>query len=755
MKGWRPSDFVVASQFCPTEEVHERLRALAEDVGCGAAVLLTFSGKELLRSLCFAVASDLHLETQFRDDLRKYEYERSKSSAPLSAALPENGGRLEADVVTRLGRQRCLRRIATRNRALRWRSFREGDIRKVSIVLLVSSDRTKIPRRSLHMPGLLTMISGTANLSTHRDELVMREMRKATTASRESRPASVVRDLLNASKAITDSDAVALYIVHPNPPALELKEATPKHPELSKPHSLIPIPSGGQRLSGYAPAAMRRRRPQLGMVVHKSASGSPWASTKGTSPRAEVAVPILAVPERDAGPCLAVLCLTRFGKNRHYGGWDLALLRNLSLRIGSALWVHREEETSEKLIKLSMGTGIYSERQEPEDLVAATVSDQRLADMLGSMADLTASSSATLRLLDAKVSDSGEPRLTLRRVLAVPDGNLLHEYDHIDLESTRSANAWAAREGLARNLPEISPTSKKFLVIKERPWVRSSISLPLIHANRILGTLNLESSVPRSYDHLQGRLASIALQVAHYIGAREQERLQEAIGLALRLVDVVHEIRKETRALTDFATEEFGSANKPMQKRICAQLLGNARRIDELLLVQMLAQHEPPSSALLALGDLLAEARDRARLSESLVVDGVSVRRLNEYLPTGDSSELLLVALTEALNNVARNKSISRPVITTAQEFKIGGEPSVLLSFTHRTKSLMSARTTDPYHQVATRFSTNNLEELRLGAFLAGSIMRLIGGDAYLRRESVRSAVTTLRIPVRHRQESQ
>ncbi len=380
------------------------------------------------------------------------------------------------------------------------------------------------------------------------------------------------------------------------------------------------------------------------------------------------------------------------------------------------------------------------------------------------LVDYTQSLSATCRILTGDVGEVFDR--SLYRVSVFPEAEGIKSPERIPLHDVASSvNAWTAVNGRPVYLSAIhhieatdeAPAKAEIPDLGlyaglEAPAVyremRSELCVPIFAEGRLVGTINLESAHPRAYDST----AEVASESANTIGVAlltsrrsiGAELIMDAGGFLDRrheLDRLLHVLREEIRT--------GNSADSPK--------LGEwERQVDSILhyiyLQPRLAIADEETNP--TVGTTLLEALVHTKWSDTSGGTDELLRFLDPDAGEGAKTEFesclrasigreqataLKFALIQALGNVRVHSRGAKPAKPWAQEIRlrlhqrtIGGVVNVYVAL-RSLASLRRLNALDVDKVYREPIMIQDDERTRMGAYIAGEVLRRCGGSAFMR----------------------
>jgi GAF domain-containing protein len=473
--------------------------------------------------------------------------------------------------------------------------------------------------------------------------------------------------------------------------------------------------------------------------------GSP---TDERHPYAELAVPIKKPDPGSSKPIvLGVLNVEKAypDDEGYYSDHDLSILLMLALRF--CLW---REGLTAAMVNRSFARVTPPNHHEGQELPEVFHSAKHvyiphdfqvvrphLSDTLQQAYDLTRSKTATLRLLS---TDAGH----LVRFCTSPDsGTEVRSADHyaISVDNPDSVNARVARTGKAEYLKDLYDHSVQQRVLKVRGKVRSEYCLPVFVHERLVGTLNFESEYPDAYSAEKYFLRAVLEQVQLALSFAQQFHEQTVLSVSARLTLNSHELLK--------CADDVGKLAEHASTDVATELLrlkGRLRRYAEIT---------PRTDSANSSTDRHPDHKTYGSVLRDIVAAKNIGHLVTWDLPIdGDFSDVLaahqLQPISLVMNEILDNSFLQATMVR-------GGQIRIDLAQLRR--GGIDYRTITVIHNIAWpiapellrqvyRVPIKKTDRLHIGAFLAGAIMRSIGGDVQIAMTpNKRHSITVVEIP--------
>jgi GAF domain-containing protein len=452
------------------------------------------------------------------------------------------------------------------------------------------------------------------------------------------------------------------------------------------------------------------------------------ARTEGMEPYAELAVPIIQPnPGSSTLNILGVLNVEKVHPidRGYYSDHDIDILRMLALRFclwrlglvaalaSRSLWLETASERVEEVHTVKSLTTLVDNRI-PYDFHEV---QERLSDILRQAYYLTRSKTATIRLLSTDA-------LQLVRFCACPDEVMAHPHETIPIARSNSVNAFVARTGEACDLKDLVKR-KSFLpyrgllnVLTAREGIRSEYCLPIIIRGRLVGTINLESEYIDAYSGEKHFLHAVLGQVQLALSFAQTRHEDSVLSAGARVTMNAHELLKCTSELGTLAR----SAPNHIQEKLrglhtrltmCALPSHGDKRVDDGV---------PARTGYRKLIQQLSESRNIAHTIEWHDPDEVA----DDSIPEASCSMIRLV-LWEILDNSfsQATKVPGGRIRVSLKQTVLGGRRYTIILISNPLQVMIGEDIIGKLYRVPIQKE----DRPHIGAFLAGAMMRSVGGD--------------------------
>jgi hypothetical protein len=751
---WDPREFIEHRVYCPLSDIQDALDRERVHLGASELLLISFDPWSVLRTLTLLSFTSHEAVTAILDELKG----APDPPDPRRVANPMMSGLgSDQEVGTLLDTlshtafygpgSRLWDHLLTMHAENPWRLMAElAPDPNLIVNCLLLARGTSADASATFVRDVITMVNGTANASVHRDAETTRHVDEALNAiaASESPPTSGHADptqhLLEMAKRVSRSTAAAILRYDQQlAPKLRLvsRQSRSDDPAIRLKEDEIDIAiSTGPTL--LAVSAFTTRRPLLYQTgsTWRGQYSSTFCDDDGDVPT-EIAVPIPAVPGGGTTPNAGVLVLCRqHADEGQYGDYDLAILRNVALRIAlidsaiaideaslGVLATAKYAASAEPAgapgraleVQAYVGSPSDNPRPLPVDLERALPGAAAVVEFA---ARVTGSHSATLRLLT--LPPQRRSRYVLSRVLAWPLDRLNDEDQDIDVNADDSVNAYVARTGHVVYLPNIrdraSFTPYRGLdatrALQNRSS-RSELCAPICADSRLIGTMNLESPVLYGYSMMSNLVEASAQQIGMLVAAIRRNYLREVLSIGSDVQSSAHDLAgllsKLNMQSAPYA-EQLIDDVKAVLESVIGRLEPSADEVGTI-----------SSGGSRTVGDLLDKASKDSKVAVTL--------RPSCSLPVDwdeRTERRLYLAFFEILKNCSANGRTDASGIPAVAALKgrLAGQDTVDVHVTHR--HLPSQQ---PNTRVLYRSPVEKEDRLHFGAYTAGAIIRSLGGE--------------------------
>jgi GAF domain-containing protein len=733
---WQPADYILHGTHCPKAIIVATLERMAANLGTARLLHVAFDRDELIGSLTFAVGFPTGLEDKVRRQLLMARRPiAARNLTAVCTTLPEvTGGQatelaelLVKEIVDTVGALRSareplspeeltvlggLKRGIYLPNSIRDSTSSPGDIRSLLLFDLVPINPAFIG--SAVVTDFAVQVRSTPEASSQRDRAVMAEVEQklvAPTTVNNGDLQTVIDNAIKLAVEVTGSDAGVVYIREPH-----------------KGDSLLRLSSyGGWSYPGRVPRG--RLSPLFGVLgQNQSMQLHNWNITRQRSnqpsvPNGTVLISPVGGPAGDPwGRPVAVLVLLRHDEDAAYSAYDLALVRNVSLRIALARTTSamsnigvvitrlrsRVDWTEDLDVAGDVGRDANARVALPRDVTRAV---GRIAPELRELAAYTDSHSATLRIALPHALVREAHGLALVRV-ASSGKEPWAEAQQVQEERDGGFNWECFRSGKDVYVPNVQGADG---FIQVRPDTAAELSSPIRVEGQLVGTLNLESPIKGAYSNLRPLVGAFCGAVGRTLADARASLEQDVVDGAAKALNHRHTLDGKLETLKHNLKAytidgQLLSLLEDSLARIRTEV-DEMRKVDSVL----------PSSKQ-RLPEILESAADDASYDGDLPL--VPDREENIPCWDGSTARWLRICVANILSNIVNytalspNDSGGRPLRSIEYGLtRLGGVDSVVLTFTNYSE--------DPVNpaQIVNLYRCPLPDEdgkLRVGAFVAG-----------------------------------
>lgn len=787
---WTAQDYVVERRFCPVEQLQNTISDYLTAVDASEILVLTHHKTLFLQTLSFLSHNGSREGVGLRSDFDAASLRRRNPFA--EDPLWDMTSTLEADDVLAallragLFENRSATVLVQNLRALGTSSpwtllsapgpYEGSALRCVAFVRGVQRLRDERADRRF-LEDMIVMANGTAQASVFRDKSVQREVDNAlkymSTIQAEPIVRRILPELVAMAQRVTQSVAAVVYLFDHSKSRGERQLVVAVRSgaeEYALRDGVLQLAESNFDNRVSATAAFARNRPLLLGAERDTANAlSSTFECRGSPLKVEIALPIPAAPGTSATPNAGVLVLCRAlsPASQAYGNYELALLRNVALRIALVRTSLMMEEAGAAIARVAKayaaaepapddassqpGSAVWSGSMErpgiakspdlPDDLRLALPIVSPTISLAGR---LTGANSATLRLLTLGTEGlHGYSELVLRRIVAWPDWRVDDDYPIVRLTQP-SINAWVARTG---QLCDVGDTARlpdpryegldRSLAIEDRRTA-SELCFPIVVDKRVVGTLNLESDRVGAFVLHKSVAAACAAQVGLAIAAVRRQGLQRVLSIGSDVHASAHELAGLADKLRPLYTAgdsgalnvAIGQATKTLKDIVATLQLSEASSTSPL---------PEEGQEVLGIRETIAAAADSA---------GLQIRSVELHAPELDwaitTQRRVYLALYAVFDNASAHGTVGPlgyPIIYGNVQ-TVGNHDYLDLQIVNRLRRLQRPRVSALYRQ-----PIEGSDRMHFGAYLAGAILRSLGGDVYARMVAQRDMMTVMSVP--------
>lgn len=781
---WRATEYVNERRFCPLDDIQKavdkyRYRHLSE---IEELVVISFDQDACLRTLSFVAEIDTVVGVALREALSEHSFRfkntvganplwRLLDAAGLDGALANlaDPGLYEQNVVNPFFR------LLNEVHGQRPWCVVGGPLRPVAEIgvncLVLCGGG--VPRGGAGFVRVVTvMVNGTVNASTYRDRRVTTQVELAFDKLL-TRPDGKISDELYAplvamARQVTQSSAAAVYFYDGTvaPDVRLVARTADAEPGYRLRQSALP------ELDSYADAELaavsfaRRRMLLLPERHGRRGMRSTW-QYRDSDIRYEMAVPIPAAAAGGSIPDAGVIVLCRGNDSRalEYGNYELALVRNVVLRIallrialmmedaGLAISkavkaLYQADAGVDPLLRRAVSTrppadtaARLTAARLPTDLARALPHVTPIIEFAGR---LTGSHSVTFRLLVRGAVDADRDMTpTLLRAIAWPGARMDEPFGALRLDGP-GVNAWVARHGRTCHLRDTEQVDalrgyEGLLGLVRVPTrrTRSELCVPVVVDGRLAATVNFEHAAANAFALMSNVALGCAAMAAQAISTVRRRNLRTVLSIGSEVQNSAHE-------LTKLADRLHRPGRDPRDRD---RLIADAgKTLDEV--IPILQPRETDQASAAPIADLHATVREAARVAgitdqiwaepERVTSDPVLVRWGHKM------ARQIYLALMEIFRNIAEYGSVDRVGIpeVSLRRLYLGGRSQVEIEIVHGVRSGRAVKVNELY-----RIPVQAADRPHIGAYQAGAIIRSLGGDVLARALPGDRLLTLISIP--------
>lgn len=785
---WDASAYILRGQHCPKSIIRTTLTSVGSTLGADRILHVAFDNRTVIGGLCFAVGFSPQLGVRIETLITRGAYRSTNKN--LIAICGEAA--FQAGGVTAFLPNPVVREIANVVAFLRLRhhSLRDQERREFlgqissgmyltntgspnspaspqaiqSIILL--SGVAKSPRLLQHsnlLNELSVQLKSTPEAASLSDQIIMAQVAErlhSQTEAGEPRPfGNFASDALDLALDVTNSQGGAVYTISGEPTTSFTLIAS---------RGVLPFP---QRLTHERPGALAAVVAQnRALQVHRWPLPMIRRTRTNNTPAGTVLLTPIGGPGGDPGrPAIGALIIFRQAPADAFSAYDLALARNVALRIAlarttdvmarigevttrlrtgtdwSALTANLQSNVHENPLMLAYeNTLTFSNAALPTDVkVVATL----VTPALKEIAELTDSHSVSLRLALPIASVDQQHGLALVRVASYPSPPWKEQLAVIT-EDKGGCNWECMRSGRPVYAPRVADR-ENYVQVRDR--TNSELSMPVRVEGLLVGTMNLESTLPDAYNPIRPLIASFAGAVGRTLGDARALLEQRAIDGAAQALNHKHSME---RRLDDLNEKIMQHCTDGDLLRIFELSINRIRQ--ELTAMRRVVVPEEEANS--TLGVVLQEAVRDVDFLEDVPTMGIDpgTDTILSALIRGYQCRALRIAIANILSNLANhtapspNDSGGRPLtdIRVSESF-LQGENQIVLSFLNYSDSYLDAERIANLYRCPIE---DNDGRLRVGAFLAGLNARRSRARLYSAVfPDFKTLRTTLVIPVESR----
>jgi GAF domain-containing protein len=598
---------------------------------------------------------------------------------------------------------------------------------------------------------LITNVNGTAQADIRRDTATMSRVarRLSSTLSQDEFAAGAER-LVAVASDVSSTGHAAVYLTTSAGDALKLVpgQGEPGH----KPAGVefpTAIPLDG---TWVADAAVTRHRTiQTPPGLEDDQQLRSMIDSMDSPGLVELAIPIPGPMASVKEPAIGVLIVVKpdsgrlTGEVTAFGAYDLALLRNVALRIALLSATSRATELAAAGLAL---------RWQPPDLMAGAPPAGRargprlpidleaaspgIVRGLRSLAEATSSQSATFRAaLPYAATDSDYSQALVR--IAATDRDPDDESTRIQTFEQGGYNWKAVLTGRYQNAPCVTDDPD---FREHRPGTVSELALPVVVEGRVVGVINLESTREAAYDALAGFATGFAFQLGLAIA---DARLDSQTALQQHATEIVNRSHSLDAAIEELRKSPTVKDN-PEHGSLDNQLGVLQQRAKEL--------RSGPSKSLPDLRKPKPTLPDLLEATIQTIKAEINFEGSPEELDWEPYDATTTTIVTQILHNILTNITQHASVRDARASVRIrrgtwGGREEDIVVFQNLPNKRIDENATRNLYRVPRQVSlgVGSIGAPRIGAFLAGRLARSLNGELSATVTSRGELRSTLVIP--------
>ncbi len=792
---WTPESYILRGSYCPRPVILDSVEQARTRVGARAAVVLAADEGAILRSLCFQAPKEpggpndlvglLRSVAGLNRKVDTCELLLTRPSSPgAPAPFPRSAPRL-LEELTNLAKE------AGKDDLARWLFETEDWVparvpaaatARISAALLfleplaesvVDQDGMRLVDADAEIVEITERVNATVQADVRRDAAIMARL------DNQLDPADFAKgtvDLKQAATALVQlavdvsrSDVGACYVFDHAKGAMTqtgiavpepLQDAGWRYPDdLAEDSRVLAFSSFANRRPIQLPPGFSSGEGELATCI---------CVNDANSQSVELATPIVGPLASPKAPAVGVLTVARIGtEDAKYGAYDLAVLRNISLRLALINATANTEAAARVFARLSTratdrirsqtassgplrglrltddGLGAASRAPLPDDLQMTLPAIQEGLETLGR---ITGSYSATFRAALPSPQPTGPHGLTLRRIAAYPT-HWLKEKGELQGEDERGINWKVALTGLPQYAPVVDDEDA---YLERRLDTLSELCVPVLVEGRVIGVVNLESADRNAYDALVTTAQAFAAHVGLAIADARIAISSVLHDYAIEIVRRGHELGgQECRDLRDLAAEAPEGEWRTRLRRFANEIETKAKGLRTFVAS---GGHRPRPAR--TFPNLVQERQVALKLTFA----ELSIDPAAEWTPYPPGvAQLVALALKDILGNVKRHSAANaaRAYLEVHQGLWGGERHDILTVINRPSAPLDPISAANAYRALlgyeSPRTSSQHTDETlrvpQFGAFLAGTMARRVGGDVHLCQRSDGFTQVTLSIP--------
>ena len=768
---WDLAAYILRGQHCPTGVIRETLESVMRALGARRVVHIAFHDLGIVGSLSFTLGYPKVLGRKVDSLLVRADGQGGPGSLadecrqaviglPSESILQKGLAQKLADSVTRIKQKKGTlsgAEIVSFTEMVKSGMYlthtgrgsispAPGDIQSLILLDIVPVSKRLLRREKLsHV--LAVQLKSTAEGSALSDTTIMRIVADRLHYDKESDAESpfpeTASHALELAIEVTNSEAGAIYF-------FSASSGQPFERLVFLGSEDFPARIEREQGGLLATAVSQNIVIQRSRWPFRELKSSTWSHPTGAS----LVSPIGGSGIDPGRPAVGALVLCREKQAEAFSAYDLALVRNVALRISLA----RTTQTMRRIGKVTSALRAStdwakridrlkndaSKPLKPGSFVAPTdvrVASERVEPFLADLAEVTDSQSISMRIALPTERAIQPHGLALVKVASYPhesSGSRLT----IQTEEQGGLNWLCMRTGQAIYASHISKYPEEYYAA--RPSTVSELTVPIRLEGTVVGVLNLESSLYDAYDIVQPLILSFSGALGRTLADARAALEQRVIDGAAQALNHRHTMASQL----DLLEEELAELDLADLQRISLTTKVSALKSELDAMRRVKFAVDERESAFAQILDRAAEKVSyTGDLPEKMLDDRFSVPI------AGDRVRALEVSISNVLSNLINYTGTSvdetggEPLReVTMSQASLGGDENIIVTFQNFANGYIdSQRIADLYRWPI----QDNGGRLRVGGFLAGLSARR--ANARLQATVLsdgRTVRTTLIVPV-------
>lgn len=792
---WTPEAFILRGSYCPRPMILDSVERTRLRVGAEAVLVIAADEGAMLRSLCFQAPKQpgsphdlvglLRSVKRLNRRLSPSDLVLTRPSAPgAEAPFPHSAPHLLRSLAE-------IAREEGRDELAAWLSLDEGwapawippaaTARISAAILFLRPSPEHVTERGgmrlveadAQILEITERVNATVQADVRRDAAIMArlddQLDPADFAEGTVDLGQAANSLVRLAVEVSRSDVGACYVFDHGRGAMTrteiaipdpLREAGWEYPaELDEGSRALAFSSFDNRRPLQLPPGFPA---EDGMVATCTCLDNVHAES------VELATPIVGPLASPKAPAVGVLTVARIGtEDAKYGAYDLAVLRNISLRLALINATANTEAAARVFARLSTratdrirsqtaasgplrglrltedNAGASPRAPLPDDLQVTLPAIQEGLETLGR---ITGSYSATFRAALPSPEPTGPHGLTLRRIAAYPK-HWLDGEGELQSEKQGGVNWKVALTGAPQYAPVVEDEAA---YLERREGTLSELCVPVLVEGRVIGVVNLESADRNAYDALVTTAQAFAAHVGLAIADARIAISSVLHDYAIEIVRRGHELGgQECRDLRALVAKAPGREWQKLLEKSADEIERKAKGLRAFA-----SADDDDAPCPLTFPDLVRERKDTLKLRFA----ELSIDPMAEWQPYPlGVAQIVRLALKDVLGNLKRHSASGAARASMAlHQGEWGGEQHDILTILNRPSApLDPVDAVNAYRALLGYESPNTsadgsgatLRVPQFGAFLAGTMARRVGGDVHLCQRPDGLTQVTLSIP--------